>query len=379
MSNKILYIPILKWKRAEHTALKNLTLENKKYVTPLIELVLPTVSRYKDKERKIKKSPEELLSEMVLKFRQKRFIEISDEILKFWGSDKIFIDFSLLHDGEQTTKLKVESINKIITDGMDKGLNLTPVVNINDDLEIKKAVCSIVKKYNQGLCLRILPSDFSDIEKLNKKITDFLLTAKLKETEIDLLIDIKDIQENDGKYLLITNMSQQLNNLEKWRSFIFASGAFPVDLNKCKFDDPTLLPRFDWQNWLKHKKANKLKRSPVYSDYTIRNPIFNESLQFYHATTSIKYTIEKDWYILKGKKLAYELYPLNAKLLIEDSGKFYSENFSKGDEFIVEKSKQSEKFAKDPKSKGSGSNEDWIAAGINHHLTLVVLQVSSLL
>ena len=49
------YIPILKWKSAEIRALRDLSDEDKKHMTPLIELVLPKVSSpYKDKDKKIR-------------------------------------------------------------------------------------------------------------------------------------------------------------------------------------------------------------------------------------------------------------------------------------------------------------------------------------
>lgn len=64
------YVPILKWKSAEHSALKALTEKDKDSITPLIELVLPTVPQHKDKAKKIKKTDDEMLVEMVLKFKE---------------------------------------------------------------------------------------------------------------------------------------------------------------------------------------------------------------------------------------------------------------------------------------------------------------------
>jgi len=160
---------------------------------------------------------------------------------------------------------------------MDKGLKIIPVLNLNDDIKIKETVYSLSKKYNQGICLRVSPSDLSNIVKLNNKIKAFLLESNLSRKDLDLLVDIK---EKDGQYLQFLNASQQIENLSEWRNYIFASGAFPETLSKYKIDEPAFLPRFDWQNWLRYIKKNKLIRNPIFADYTIRNPIFNESLQY---------------------------------------------------------------------------------------------------
>ncbi|MEA3463612.1 MAG: beta family protein [Patescibacteria group bacterium] len=379
MSKSNHYVPILKWKRAEQRALMELEEKNKSILTPLIELVMPTVSLYNVKDKnKIKKTQGEQFAEIVQKFKEKRIKEIPEEILESWGTSPVFLDFSLLYEDQFTTQLKVNSLNKIIPAGMDIGLRIIPTFNLNDDQEIKEAVCLLSKKYNQGVCLRIAPSDLLNTERLNKKIKTFLSDFSLSIKNIDILIDIKEIKENGGQYLQFINASQQIDNLMEWRNFIFAGGAFPENLSGCKIDDPKPIPRFDWQNWLHFTQIKKLKRCPIFADYTIRNPIFKETLQYYSSTTSIKYTLEKDWFIMKGKVREFGLYLVNAKLLVEDTEYFYGEEFSWGDKNIAQKAKHYYQYLKDNPIKGTGRAEDWIAWGINHHLVLVANQIANL-
>jgi len=379
MFNPKQYVPILKWKRAEQRALKALNEEEKDAITPLIELVMPTVTLYKKKgKEKIKKTPEEVFIEIVSKYREKKTNQIPEEIMRSWGNRLVFLDFSLLYEAEHTTQLKVDSINRIIPAGMNMGLKIMPVLNLNDDLEIKEAACSLSGKYNQGICLRIAPSDLLNTKVLNEKINAFLRDYNLFRKDIDLLIDIKVIKEKNGQYIQFINASQQLEYLSEWRKLIFASGAFPENLSECKLDEHTLLPRFDWQNWLYHIQAKKLIRNPIYSDYAIRNPIFNAALQYYSSTTSIKYSLEKDWLIMKGKIRKYELYLANAKLLVEDTNFFYGEKFSWGDKNIAQRAAHYHEYVKSHSTKGAGNTEDWIAWGINHHLILVVNQIANL-
>jgi hypothetical protein len=380
------YVPILKWKRAEQSALQELGDTEKHVITPLIELVMPTVPLYEkiNKERSVKRTPEEIFTEVVTKFREKRIKEIPKEILQCWGTaEPVFLDFTLLYNGVQ---LKIDCLNEIAAGGTDKGLKIIPVVNLNDDPKIKEAVNEHSQKYSQGICLRVAPSDLTSTETLNKKIETLLKDLNISRKDIDLLIDIKEIKENGGRYLQFMNATQKIEKLSEWRNFIFASGAFPENLSECRIDEPTSLPRFDWRNWSHHIKEKKLIRNPIYADYTIRNPIFNEALQYYNPTPSIKYTLENDWLILKGKMHQNEHYLANAKLLVEDMTNFFrGEGFSWGDKNIAEKARYYHQYVRDVKSgklaqgKGTGRHTDWIAWGISHHLILVLNQIANLL
>jgi hypothetical protein len=381
------YVPILKWKRAEQSALQALGDKKRDVMTPLIELVMPMVSLYKKTGRKeekkiIRKTQEEIFAEVVQKFKEKRVKEIPEEILQSWGARPVFLDFTLLYDGIQ---LKVDSLNSIISAGMDMGLKIIPVLNLNDDLKIKEAVASLSKKYDQGICLRVTSSDIANPNALNTKIEDFLKNFNLSRKNIDLLIDIKQIKEMGGQYLQFMNASQKIKNLSGWRNFIFASGAFPENLSEFKVEKPKSAPRFDWQNWLYHKKKKGLARNPIFADYAIRNPIFKEALQYYQPTPSIKYTLENDWLIMKGEMYQSDHYLANAKLLVEDTNYFYGEKFSWGDTNIAQKAKYYHQYVRDinrgkiKKGKGTGRNTDWIAWGINHHLISVVDQIANLL
>jgi len=77
------YIPILKWKRAEQGALKVLKDEQKKYITPLIQLVMP------------KNKPQEQLEDLIKRFGE-QLNKTAEKIIEVWGNSPIFVDVSLL-------------------------------------------------------------------------------------------------------------------------------------------------------------------------------------------------------------------------------------------------------------------------------------------
>lgn len=364
------YVPILKWKRAEQVALEMLEERYKNHISPLIELVMPKPkSLFKDKKKKIKKTVEELFNELIEVFRTNRIFEIPDEIIKYWGSRPAFIDFSLLY----TLSLKTESIKIIIENATKKGAVLIPILNLSDNEEIKKEIRNILKKYNHGVCFRIVAGDLQDTNKLNNDLEHILQYLNVTRDNIDLLVDIKENGEAYDRYF---NLSQEINGLGKWRNFIFACGTFPENLKDCNIDEPKLIPRVEWIGWLSIR-GNQIKRVPIFSDYTVRNPIYNEKLQFYHSTSSIKYALENDWLILKGKKKRFDIYLASAAELIKDQ-RFYKEGFSYGDKFIAEKAKHFKLFVKNPEIKGTGNTEMWLRAFINHHLTLTVHKIANL-
>lgn len=354
------YVPILKWKRAEQGALKALEEKYKKYVTPLIQFVMP---KYK---------PDEKLEGIVARFEE-QIPQVTKKLVEIWGIAPAFIDVSLLF----TTPLKARSLGVIAQAGRELGGVLIPVIHLNDDAEIKKTAYAVAKKYESGICLRLVCSDFSDLTSMHQAITELISTSGLKEKDIDLMVDIKETEKNGDKYTKNLNLSQDIPNLTKWRTFIFASGSFPENLSECKLDEENLIPRIDWKSWKEHIESKKLKRAPAFADYTIQHPIYKETSQFFHPTSSIKYTLENEWLIMKGKKQKFELYLASAAELVKDK-RFYGENYSDGDKYIAEKAKHFATYIKKPAVKGTGSTETWLRAGINHHLVLVARQVANL-
>jgi len=365
MSNLNHYIPILKWKRAEQGALKELTDKDKAHITPFIQFVMP------------KPKKDETLEDMTARF-EKQSMDIPEKIVDIWGKSAIIIDFSLLYI-PATSKTRI--IQKVLDSGETLDTNFIPALHLGDEDAIKSKVCLLSKDYKKGMCLRLVCSDFSDMEKLDLKIKSFLSSFKINESDVDLLVDIKEISEDAVKYNNYFNLSQKLSNLTKWRSFIFSSGSFPIDLSGCKLDEQNLIPRTDWVSWVSQIHTKGIVRKPIFSDYTIQHPIYKESTQFFHPTASLKYTLSDSWLIMKGKKQKFEDYLAHAKTLISDS-RFSGKEFSFGDNFISGKADHFDKYISEKNKgidvKGTGSTETWLKAGINHHLVLVANQVSSL-
>ena len=363
------YVPILKWKRAEHGALTELSEDIKAKTLPLVELVMP-----KPKNSLKDTSIDDLYAEVIQIFNTKKMQEIPKEIFAVWGARPIMVDFSLLYP-----EVKLAALKYVITEAAKLNLNIVPVVNFRDNREFKAVVVNAHRELKDDVCIRISANDLKNIEGVNKSLTSYINLAGIDESCTYLVVDLKDASEvgDYSDYKRMVDASQQLLNLPKWKGFILSAGSFPLDLSECKIDQDNFLARNDWAYWKKQYGRDDLNRIPTFSDYGIRHPIYVESYQFREPTASVKYTLEDKWWVVKGKKREYK-YFLGAAALLSTDKSFYGATFSNGDKYIAEKALHYPKYLKDPKIKGTGTTELWLKAGLNHHLSVVSGQLSSL-
>jgi hypothetical protein len=364
------YVPILKWKAAEHEALAQLSQQHKSVITPLLQLVLPGP---KSKKGQPRRSPEEQRAES-LEGLMNRVPFVPQQISDFWGGTPAFLDLSLLPvDRTQ----KAGYFTRILSGACHLGLTLIPVVDLDAEECIYSAVVPFLSDI--GLCLRLSRCHFSTDTTAMGRIEQRLSSLSLSPQNVDLLVDFKVINEieTDSSFYFAGGQAQSFDDIRRaipsisqWRTFTFATGAFPVDLTGCKVGEKNLLPRADWAFWDKQMRSNGQLRKPTYSDYTIQHPIYNESALQFTPSASIKYTLEDKWLIMRGQQKKSEQYLANAQLLSQ-MNEFYGADFSYGDAYILNK-------GKDLKSKHTGNSKTWLAAGINHHLACTATQIANL-
>jgi len=127
------YTPILKWKRAEQSALKDLSDVRKDVVMPLIEFVMP--------------KPKGLPSGVDIdQYRDAAMAELTDskidgfasDIEKAWGKRPAFIDFTYIYP-EIATRVS----ERVISAAHQAGLSLIPSVNLAASEEFKNNIIKI--------------------------------------------------------------------------------------------------------------------------------------------------------------------------------------------------------------------------------------------
>jgi len=361
------YIPILKWRAAEKGALLKLKKDDKSLITPLVEFIMPQPSSDGGK------TPKDLLNKSIEKFSD-NLSNMADQVMKYWGNNAIFIDVQLI-DGS----IRAEALKKILEHGQQLNIFMIPVITIipvvgfESDTQTRQVAIEFSQKSKHGLCLRITDSNFRE-KSLSSDIENFLRNNKLNAKDIDLLVDFKIIDEKTS----VNSLEVKINSIPKiaeWRTFIVAGGSFPEDLSHLEKHNQHNIPRLDWAIW--KDLLNKLKRRPSFADYLIQYPIYLPKTSAFNPSASIRYTLEDEWVIVRGEGLrnpkgaGFKQYPAQAQILANQKKIFKGEDFSAGDAYIAEK-------AKDIKTKKTGNPKTWLEAGINHHVALVVAQISSL-
>jgi len=373
MNDKIKYVPILKWKRGEQGALSELSEKVKNSVMPLIEIVLPPpkeISEIEEYDEYSSRRDSELNETVVATAKQLKDV---------WGRRPLFVDFSLVYPNS----VKNYSVNEIISTADDLNLSIVPVINLSDDESYLQLISSLQSSFKNGVCIRITIPDIKDVSaitSLDMKIADFVSRYGVSYSSIDLIVDLKETTDT-LPYVTLARNAEMLSKLNDFRSFILASGAFPSDLGKCRTDEENYLERSDWRNWNRLSGLEGIKRIPTYSDYTIRHPVYDEAALRHHPTASLKYTLDSNWYVMKGQKLRNEQYLAHANVLMGLKGIYYGADFSWGDAFILEKGNYLPKYLKilketPEKAKGTGNAETWIKVCINHHVSVTVDQLS---
>jgi hypothetical protein len=147
------------------------------------------------------------------------------------------------------------------------------------------------------------------------------------------------------------------------------AGSFPEDLSRLTPRKTHRLRRFEWQQW--RALESWPGRRPAFGDYAIQHVVFKEPVAVPNFSASVRYTIENEYFVLRGEGVlnergpGYGQYNAWAALLL-GMPEFFGATFSAGDRYIAERAAN---------WNTPGSARTWLQAGLSHHLTTTALQV----
>lgn len=334
----IKYIPILKLKTAELDATKQLSDSDKEQIIPLFEVVPGN-----EKEDKAKIEAEKLL------------VSCGD-------STAFMLDTSLLFPKDYRLKY----IRSFVKYSSDLYLKYFFVFSIYDIDLIKK-----VTNKEDKICIRITIDDLEDKE-LVKKALD-TIRETINSNNLRILIDLKEKISADN-YKIAKDFIKDICKNDDHCFLAIASGAFPKDMSKISIMSPLeeqRIQRDDYINWKNIIKNDPSTNMVIYSDYTIRHPVYDQSIEHYSSSATIKYTTRNYWQILKGQVNKNQHYIANAQLLINNTNEYFGEKHCKGDAFIKDKASQDINAEKIK----PGNAKQWLCAGITHHIKTTIEQI----
>ncbi|MBP0726859.1 beta family protein [Bacillus sp. RG28] len=357
------YVPILKWKRGERTALEHLNQTYKDNMTPLIE-IQPVPFDHENGD--FRKSIDDHLK------------DVGTQVKTVWNHAKpIFVDLETLYDNEDFEDDILQSgqhpVEYVIDEIESNGVPAIPVTGLIRSQPFHTAIKSICSKYNRGICLRLEIADLSDIFNLKKNIDNLSNFLHLDKSMVDVILDYKQIIPEQEKQQLsnVTLTLVQLPYLMEWRTITLASTAFPKNLNKIPTGTSGTLPRSEWIIYQSLRNYG-LARIPTFGDYTITHPDFvNIDPRLINVAAGIKYTSGNNFHIFRGTGTRNKGFGQMIQICINviNHVSYCGNTFSYGDQNIWNCAHQ---------TTTTGTIEKWVTAGVNHHLTLVSHDLSNL-
>lgn len=355
------YVPILKGKEGEFSALKVTSAASRALMTPVIELtdfVLPRLTEDQLKKRK-KALP---TFEDHIKKEIKNIIDSWDKAVP------IFIDLHLIPVAD-LYRIPGGYPRMIFAELIAAGMRPIPAIYSDADSRLFDDYKFVHRSYQTGISIRLRPIEMISKEFLEKTQA----TLELSPDAVDLILDYESIIA-ENLDTLVTSAEIFINRIlyeaNKWRTLTVASGAFPVDLSDYLPLTQNDLPRKDWLFWEK-LSASTLQRKPSFGDYSIAHPVLSTMDRIPDVSASIRYTAEKIWKIMRGQgtnKRGWEQIRERCRELIR-LPIYDGSAFCWADKFIDDCAKA---------HGGTGGAKEWRKVGNNRHFEKTCRVISSL-
>ncbi|WP_342644525.1 beta family protein [Mucilaginibacter sp. CSA2-8R] len=328
------YYPILKAKRGELKALKELTDETKSSTTPILELLTDS-------------------SENI-----KRYLS------SYWcfKNNKVFLD-PYIAFSEGNSFFDFKNIYDFLTSN---GVNVIPVLRLDYPEERLKSIKRLIGRKRE-IAVRVTKNQIKPriFDSTIERLTSIL---KCDLSDISLIIDFSFIDRSSVDTAIVSaeTLLQYIDSAN-FLNVIIAAGSFVKDLSDISPDTVVVHNRHEWDMW--HELINGSEHSTIlsYADYATRHPIYDSSPQGFSGSSSIRYTGEKGFVILRGHKPGNHpdgmgQYHKKCNLLLSNAH-YDGHNFSWADAEIYDCASRDER---------SGNPETWVTISTARHIEKLV-------
>ncbi len=344
----MLYVPIIKSKRGEFTAVRLLHEDIKEYIRPFFDVLPP--SRFASK-------PKTLAEQLTW---------VADHVAAAW-SGALWVDtFDVGPSIAQGKQLAIEFVCKALSA---RKLVPIPVTGFEREVGHDQAVTRLLSEAATGVCLRLEEEDLLLPTRLPTLLDSKIKLLGVEPSSVDLLFDLRYLDATPivARVQTLVRAIQSIQDLDIWRSVIFAGSSMPNSLEGvCARGSHGYLTRREVDIWLTLQHA-ALKRLPIFGDYTTVPPQYADMdtrTIAKHLGPNVKYTLDKRWYVSRGQsfqKNGSAQYFRIAKN-ITSLPDFRGATASNGDRFIAER-------AKVGTGATCGNPEQWVTASVNSHIT----------
>lgn len=360
MPHRSQYVPVLRTKEGEFRAVAALAPNVSERTTPLFE-----VSR----APKVQKTGE-------YKPEHRHIDDVSSEIYKatkdlgeFWIDDKIARpeQIPVTHDNPHS---------RLFESLAHHTATIVPVVSTNRSKHYLSAAFDQAKKVSR-LAVRVT-SEFLAAPLAGDRLKELYQRAGLTPSDIDLVLDVEPFSpaQRAVTFLGTVEAIKKIPDLDKWRTFTLVTTALPEQAAQNERNDSTFeRPRSCWLMWKDLISSSDVARKPGFGDYGVDSPATDLDREFFGAPVPmIRYTVPEKWVFFRGSgkpknapTRAVDWPELSRRLIA--SGHYRGPSYSAGDLFIKECADGAPKH---------GGGSAWRFVGVNHHITQVVEQLTSL-
>jgi hypothetical protein len=342
----VLYVPIIKSKRGEFSALRLLQEDIKAQIRPFVDVLPP--NRFASK-------PKTLAQQLTW---------VTDQVSAAWQGALWVDTFDVGPAIVQGKEIAIEFVCRALRA---RDIAPVPVTGFQREPAHDHAVARLLSEAATGVCIRLEEEDLLLPAKLPALLDSKMKLLRAEPPSIDLLVDLRFLGTESvaARVQMLVRAFQGIQNLEIWRSVILAGSSMPNSLESvCERGSHGYLDRRESEIWLTVQNSS-LKRLPTFGDYTTVPPQYAEMdtrTIAKHLGPNVKYTLDGRWYVSRGhsfqKNGSAQYFSIASDIM--SLPEFRGPTASQGDKFIADRA-----------SGGAtcGNPEQWVTASVNSHIT----------
>lgn len=355
------YVPILKAKAAEFTALAHVANTHAASTLPLME-----VPRFPADRVKFKESINPIADYLD---------EVIERIAKSWPGRALMID-PRLWSPEATIESGEHIVPYICTALREEGLTAYPVINAElwDSAPYRRALRNVDIGSDGLFCIRLdreFIEDAIDEDHFNGTLDQIVADLGVPESSCAVLLDMGDLTRAEyDETTEALGVALELLEGHHFRFVVTAGCTIPASINEAvrKQNSTGYVDRTEISAW-KYCHESHPALAIAFGDYGVRNPNAKDGTIAPDANGKIRYTIPDQYFVVRGysrriKEKGAQVHELCRALIASEH--YMGKDFSWGDAEILARANRNTK---------PGNLTDWIAIDTSHHIAEVVSEV----
>lgn len=354
------YVPVLKWKRGEQTAVETLTSTQKDAVMPIAEL----------QER-----PYDWEKEKYTKSWDQHIEAVATATAKYWGTTH-----EIAFDQGITESDKLSATAETVWEHLfhalwSKGVRAVPVVS---SLAMPKEVAALKKAGSKGQharwTLRYVRQEAVTPAVAARWFQTTLAALGTPAANVDAVLDLEYVADWDvpKRAAEVAACLAAIGSVAPWRSLVLSSGAFLANLAGI-MPGAHQIHRTDWALFKAVRQQPGMPDSVIYSDYGVSHILaFDADPRMMKMSANLRYTHDERWFVFKArsvKDFGFEQYRDLCKILVALNPPYMGVAFSRGDANY-------DKVA--GSGVGPGNATNWRRDATNHHIHFALWQIANL-